>query len=434
MTNSELSNEFDVLYNNITSNQAPGLNGYEKSVFLTKAQSQLVNEYFNSRTDGFGGGFDGSQKRQYDFSSLTRVSNLYELNTFKERISDIEKLDKRSKVFLFPKDYYLAVNEILTDSKRQYSVIPISHIEYQRLMSKPYNFPIKRRAWRLFTDKKDCNYFHEYAKVVGEDAESMVDTTADYTFMSGWADNKRNLSIKIAFVADLGSEAIDTYLANPDLMEVPSILYPDLHSPEIYVQEGTIFFSTYINDTFQSFVIECDSGWKDSSTTYSAHVTLRCLESFKYDDEEVLELIKTGSTLAKYYLDSKNLWDANWDAVKAITHTDGFQMCSAPSQFEEFSKVGGKTFTTTVVQAPIAEIIGKFDRVPTYQLRYVKTLKPIILEDLDTYGEELYISGYFKIMECELPEETHQEILERAVILAKIAWQGGTSTQAQSKE
>lgn len=37
MTLQEFSDEFDVLYNNITSNQAPGLNEYEKSVFLTKA-------------------------------------------------------------------------------------------------------------------------------------------------------------------------------------------------------------------------------------------------------------------------------------------------------------------------------------------------------------------------------------------------------------
>jgi predicted metal-dependent hydrolase len=42
MTNPELSNEFDVLYNNITSNQAPGLSELEKSVFLTQAQEVLV--------------------------------------------------------------------------------------------------------------------------------------------------------------------------------------------------------------------------------------------------------------------------------------------------------------------------------------------------------------------------------------------------------
>jgi hypothetical protein len=37
MTNPEFSDEFDIYYNNITSNQAPGLNEYEKSVFLTEA-------------------------------------------------------------------------------------------------------------------------------------------------------------------------------------------------------------------------------------------------------------------------------------------------------------------------------------------------------------------------------------------------------------
>lgn len=37
MTNKEMSDQFDLLYNNITSNQAPGLNEFDKSVFLTKA-------------------------------------------------------------------------------------------------------------------------------------------------------------------------------------------------------------------------------------------------------------------------------------------------------------------------------------------------------------------------------------------------------------
>ena len=45
MTNPEMSNEFDILYNNITSNQAPGLDEYEKSVFLTKAQDEIIKAY-----------------------------------------------------------------------------------------------------------------------------------------------------------------------------------------------------------------------------------------------------------------------------------------------------------------------------------------------------------------------------------------------------
>lgn len=159
MTTTEFSNEFDVLYNNAMSNQAPGLDEYEKSVFLTKAQDQLVKDYFNNRVDGVGGGFDGSQKRQYDFSGLIRVENLYNINAFKERIDETEKLDKRSLVYLFPPNYFLSVNELLSDSHYQYSVIPLQYTDYQRMMMKPYNFPVKRAAWRLFTDKKNCNYW-----------------------------------------------------------------------------------------------------------------------------------------------------------------------------------------------------------------------------------------------------------------------------------
>lgn len=72
MTNLEFSNEFDVLYNNITSNQAPGLDEYEKSVFLTKAQDEIVKAYFNPKTNKVQEGFDGNEKRQIDFSMIMR--------------------------------------------------------------------------------------------------------------------------------------------------------------------------------------------------------------------------------------------------------------------------------------------------------------------------------------------------------------------------
>ena len=72
MTLQEFSDEFDVLYNNISSNQAPGLNEYEKSVFLTKAQNEIVKNYFTSTQGGnkYQQGFDDSAKRQIDFSTL----------------------------------------------------------------------------------------------------------------------------------------------------------------------------------------------------------------------------------------------------------------------------------------------------------------------------------------------------------------------------
>lgn len=411
MTIQEFSTEFDVLYNNVTSNQAPGLNEYEKSVFLTKAQSQLVNEYFNNRTDGFGGGFNGSQKRQYDFSSLIRVEKLHDINAFKDRIDPSEKLDRRSKVFLFPQNFFLAVNEILSDAKWQYSVIPLSHAEYQRLMLKPYNFPVKRAAWRMLTDKKNCNFAHEDAtgNKLGD-----VAAPADYKILSSWADQKRGLKVTIKVETTTFTGPITSPIVTDD-----------------YIR----YNSTLMGIPIQ---INADCGWDSSKMNYEVWVAVTFSASdvdkiSDVDDETAIELLKEGFALAKTILGDN--WDVyDYEVIKAATHTDGFLKCSAPSKFTTFQNdENGRTFECSVIQVPMAEIIGKFSGDINYQLRYIKTLNPIILDDLSNYGVSLTIGGVEKETECELPEETHQEILERAVTLAKIAWQGGTATQASAQ-
>lgn len=443
MTTREFSDQFDILFNSVTSDQAPGLNEYEKSVFLTKAQSQLINEYFNNRTDGVGGGFDGSERRQYDFSSLIRTEKLFDINTFKERIDNTEKLDKRSKVFLFPQNYFLSVNEILSDAKYQYSVIPLNYSEYQRLMLKPYNFPVKKGAWRLFTDKKNCNYYREQVSKVDEFGED-VNTDIDYVFLSGWADQKRNMEVTIRSI--INSETIKE---QGNAIEVPTITYFDGRHPKVYVNDDTISFYAYHNNKLFWRKITTNSKWKDDNTAYTVNIEVRGDAGDKekdLDDEGTIELLKLGFTLMDYYIKSNRFNDESknrmkdWDTVKTATHTDGFQMCSAPSKFTAFQSKNeddytiGKTFVTRVVQAPIAEVIGKFHGNLDYQLRYIKTLSPIILDNLDNYGDDLTIEGITQITECELPQEAHQEILERAVTLAKIAWQGGTLTQAASQQ
>ena len=60
----EMSEVFDLYYNNITSNQAPGLNEWEKSWFLTKAEKEVVLNHFtpNSKGNNIGQGYDDSAK------------------------------------------------------------------------------------------------------------------------------------------------------------------------------------------------------------------------------------------------------------------------------------------------------------------------------------------------------------------------------------
>ena len=153
------------------SNQAPGLDEYEKSVFLTKAQNELIKNYFTSTQGGnkYQEGFDDSKKRQIDFSTLIvnracplRVPSDYYDNSITEGLTFTGNLYGTAPEALifgdtsFIKSILLVVSErILVRnvkdglSDKFYQVIPIKLVELQRILSKPYGRPLKRQAWRI---------------------------------------------------------------------------------------------------------------------------------------------------------------------------------------------------------------------------------------------------------------------------------------------
>lgn len=144
MNHVEFSNGFDVLYNNIMSNAAPGINEYEKSVLLTKAQDEILKNYFNPQGNKYQEGFDGSAKRQIDFSGLISVADCTSQSG--------AGFDLRAKIYRMPEDVFLIINETLTTNTGVKQVVPISFDEYSRLMSRPYKEPLKYQAWRLVTE------------------------------------------------------------------------------------------------------------------------------------------------------------------------------------------------------------------------------------------------------------------------------------------
>lgn len=146
-----MDNMFDVLYNSITSPNAPGLNAYEKSVFLTKAQDEIVKNYFNPKSKGNAtqDGFDTTQKRQIDFSMLTTVATIS--TNFSQPLFDTRE---NTKSVMLPQKLMMAINEMVevtrgTQEGVLLQIIPIKFDEYSRLMSKPYKRPLKYQAWRL---------------------------------------------------------------------------------------------------------------------------------------------------------------------------------------------------------------------------------------------------------------------------------------------
>ena len=145
----EWSTEFDILYNNIASNKAPGLTEYEKSVFLTRAQEEVVRSHFSPKSNQMQEGIDDSIERQSDFSSLVISSNLTS--------STSGVVDPRAVQYDFPSNVMFMLNEqIFCHSTNtsgpvvaSFSVAPLSYSEYTRVMAKPYKYPPKSIAWRL---------------------------------------------------------------------------------------------------------------------------------------------------------------------------------------------------------------------------------------------------------------------------------------------
>ena len=150
MTTQEFNTEFDVLYNNIASNGAPGINEYEKSVFLTKAQNELIKAYFLKVSNKLQSGYDDNALQQTNFSNLI-VLKTYQNNDLEEaKYSSIAN----SKSVVMPKNSLFILNEqlLVTDTNNKNKtliVVPINGDAYSRLLSKPFKRPLKNQAWRL---------------------------------------------------------------------------------------------------------------------------------------------------------------------------------------------------------------------------------------------------------------------------------------------
>lgn len=156
----EWSAAFDLAWNNITSNQAPGLSDYEKSYYLTTAQNDLVKNWYlaTSKGNNVAVGFDESALRQMDFSNLI-VTDAQPYNS-----KGTPSVDPRALVFGMPSDNTVIAitneqlglaEDIIThlgEVSTMRQVIPISYAEYVRLMSKPFKEPLKWQAWRLLSN------------------------------------------------------------------------------------------------------------------------------------------------------------------------------------------------------------------------------------------------------------------------------------------
>lgn len=161
MTLQEFNVEFDILYNNITSNSAPPLNEYEKSVFLTQAQLEIVKELYSGRNQ-LGLAIEvNEESRQYLNSLVTTLSELPQLVSNK----DFGKYSKYTLSTIFSKKKYIAILREWIEIKNNedvYKEIPVVTSTQDSIVStlrNPFRGISKKRAIKIEEGGKEYIYY-----------------------------------------------------------------------------------------------------------------------------------------------------------------------------------------------------------------------------------------------------------------------------------
>ena len=121
-----------------------------------------------------------------------------------------------------------------------------------------------------------------------------------------------------------------------------------------------------------------------------------------------------------YFTLPEDLWFITYESLTVSKEACGNMVLSVvPVRQDEFNRIRKNPFRGANdhralrldLANGVVELISKFP-IGEYYIRYMKKLKPIVLEELP---EGLKIGDYTGPQECELPSYLHQRILEGAV-------------------
>lgn len=139
---------FDLLYNNSASDAVAPLSDYEISLYLTKAQEELIKNKIETLGNKYGVGAEESNKRDLDLGILVTIETYNPFNNI------ISTLNDSSVVFEYPTNNVMKilntivdVEDVDTHNKYKTQGVQLNYNEYERKMSKPYKYPLKNQSW-----------------------------------------------------------------------------------------------------------------------------------------------------------------------------------------------------------------------------------------------------------------------------------------------
>lgn len=160
MTIQEFSNTFDTLLNSYSTQSQFGeqaskreivLDEYEKSLYLTRAQEEIVVNLYNGRNP-YGITFEGTEELRRYLEGLVKTKKY-----LSEDAIESTGVNENSVFFRLPEDIaFITLEQVIFDDEllgcydgSVASVYPITQDEYERVKNNPFRGPTKYKVIRL---------------------------------------------------------------------------------------------------------------------------------------------------------------------------------------------------------------------------------------------------------------------------------------------
>ncbi len=173
MTTEEFSNEFDTLvssyrrfkdFDNKEALDSLEFDEYEKSVFLTKAQEELITSYYSGRNSN-AESFENTEEIRRYLSSLIKTAEISPASS-----QSYKKLTSHSQIFDLPDDVWfityesasLGANSNTCLNGKVLDVVPVRQDYFHRVKRNPFRGPTDRRALRLDIEGKRVELVSDY--------------------------------------------------------------------------------------------------------------------------------------------------------------------------------------------------------------------------------------------------------------------------------
>lgn len=149
MTTQEFSDAFDTLVNSYSSGTSVTFDEYEKSLFLTQSQREIVIAYYNGNA---GPTFEGTEEYRRYFEPLVlqdEITEAEDVKTILNRFMSYKYKLQSNVLFIIFEAVDFTKDSTGCKNNLEIPVQPVTHDDYHKVKNNPFRGPNERRVLRL---------------------------------------------------------------------------------------------------------------------------------------------------------------------------------------------------------------------------------------------------------------------------------------------